>query len=172
MRLALLLGSALFAAQALLAAAPLSAQPRCQSSPPAISLYDPGPARETFPAVVRNAFTDGTAPEHLTLSVHLPGTLTPDCPNGSIEPMRGIRDLGDGRYEGTVVHNSLSHHSHLFGETYSFTTDQIWDWQLVTPQTEGRFYGAFQSRRFAETAPDGGGVMISLMPDPIPADWN
>ncbi len=146
--------------------------PLCQTSPPFIQLYDTTPARESFPIVTRNTFIDGTGPELLDVSVHLPGTLTPDCPFGSIEPMRGIRDLGDGLFEGYVVHNSLSHHSHLFGQTFTFTTDQVWDWQLITPASEGRFYGNFRGRDFVTWAPDGGGVMITLMPDPLPPDWN
>ncbi len=154
-------------------ASPAHSQPLCQTSPPTISLYDPAPARESFTVLTRNTFApDGTGPERLDLSVLLPPELTPECPGGTIEPMRGIRALGDGRFEGYLVRNSLSHHSHLFGQTFTFTTDQVWDWQLITPESDGRFYGAFQSRDFVTWAPDGGGVMISLMPEPLPPDWN
>ncbi|WP_224815339.1 hypothetical protein [Hasllibacter sp. MH4015] len=167
------LGFPLPAALSLLAAIPLAAQTLCQTSPSTLSLYDPIPARESFPILTRNTFaTDGTAPEHLDVAVLLPGHLTPDCPTGSIEPMRGVRALGDGRYEGTVVHNSMSFHSHLFGETFTFTTDDVWDWQLLATDDGGRLYGAFRLRNSARLAVDGGAIYLQLVPDIMPPDWN
>lgn len=145
----------------------------CQSAPDRRAIHDPSQARASYPIMVRNTFTaDGTGPDGLTLSVHLPGTLTPGCPTGTIQPMRGIRALGDGMFEGYVVHNSMSYHSHLFGETFPFTTDQVWDWDLYTDDTEGRLYGAYWlrfSRQYLSV--DGGGILLQLMPDAMPSDW-
>lgn len=158
-------------------AAPAMAQTidiSCQSSPRPMLGYDPTPAQDSLPALVRNGLApDGDATEGLDFTVLIPGEMTPGCPAGSLEPMRGITYLGDGMFEGFVVHNSLSHHGHLFGQTLSFNTDQIWDWQLYRDDTEGRLYGAFRLRwTLAHRSVDGGAIMIQLMPTALPPDWN
>lgn len=147
--------------------------PQCQTSPERVLGYAPIDAQDSFPILVRNTFTvDRSAPEHLGVSVLLPSSLTPDCPGGTIEPMRDIRDLGDGRFTGTVVANSMSFHSHLFGETFTFTADQVWDWQLPALEDGGRLHGAYRLR-WVRTyrSVDGGAIMIQLMPDVLPQDW-
>lgn len=146
---------------------------RCQTAPERVVLYDPAPARASFPMLVRNTFAnDGTGPDRLDVDVLVPGALTPGCPSGSLEPLRGVRSLGDGLYEGFVVANSRSFHSHLFGETLTFTADQVWDWELSSDDTSGRLYGAYQLRWIlAHRSVDGGAIMIRLMPDVIPETW-
>uniref|UniRef100_A0A975TXS9 Uncharacterized protein n=1 Tax=Gymnodinialimonas phycosphaerae TaxID=2841589 RepID=A0A975TXS9_9RHOB len=73
----------------------------CQTSPLCVLGYDPASAQESFATLARHTFAeDGTGPDRLGVLVVLPPGLAQDCPGGTIEPMRGIRALGDGRYEG------------------------------------------------------------------------
>ncbi|GAB5445565.1 hypothetical protein [Gymnodinialimonas sp.] len=146
----------------------------CQSSPAPIALYDPAPAQDSLPALVRNVLPSdpsATTPG-LDFTVLVPGDMTPGCPAGSLEPVRDIRYLGEGRFAGVVVRNSLSFHSHLFGQSLAFDAAQVWDWQWRTPETQGRLYGAYRLRAALERAVDGGAIMRQLMPSPLPPDWN
>lgn len=145
----------------------------CQSAPQPTSLYDPSAAQDSLPAVVRNvlpsdpsAFTPG-----LDFTVLIPAEMTPGCPAGSLEPMRDIRYLGEGRFAGIVVANSRSFHAHLFGQTITFTWEQVWDWQFASPDTNGRLYGAYRTRSNLARLGGGDATALNLMPDAVPSNW-
>jgi hypothetical protein len=146
---------------------------QCQNAPGPVAFYDPAAARDSFPILVRNTFTsDGTAPDLLGVAVLFPPDPSGECPDGTIETLLNIRALGDGLFEGIVAADASGPNGHLAGVAFTFDTTQIWDWQLRTPNTDGRFFGAYRLRAFAATASNGGAALLQLMPDPLPADWN